>query len=100
MNVKTPFGIFRIIALLEGISYLLFAITMPFKYAYGIAGPNYIIGMLHGLLFMAYCFLGLYLAIRFKWKFGFAVLVFVASFIPFGTFFMEARYFKKMAAAA
>ena len=96
MNFKTSLGRFRIIAFLEGISYLLFAITMPLKYAYGITEPNYVVGMIHGLLFVSYCFLGLFLAISLRWKFGFSLMVFFAALIPFGTFFMEARYLKKM----
>ncbi|HBH07625.1 MAG TPA: hypothetical protein DDX92_13580 [Flavobacteriales bacterium] len=98
MNFKSLFGTFRINALLEGISYLLFAVTMPLKYMYDMPGPNFVIGMAHGLLFMSYCFLGLYLAIDLKWKFGFSAMVFLASLIPFGTFFMEARHFRKMRA--
>ncbi len=96
MNVKSPLGRFRIVALLEGISYLLFAFTMPLKYVYGILEPNFYVGMVHGLLFMAYCYLGLFSAIYYKWKFGFSFMVFMASLIPFGTFFLEARYLKKM----
>lgn len=96
MNFKSLLGTFRIIALLEGISYLLFAFTMPLKYMYAMPGPNFVIGMAHGLLFMCYCFLGLYLAMVLKWRFGFSVLVFLASLIPFGTFIMEARYFRTM----
>ena len=96
MNTKTTLGRFRIVALLEGISYLLFAITMPLKYVYEITEPNFFVGLIHGLLFMVYCYLGLYNAILHKWKFGFSTMVFVASLLPFGTFYMEAKYFKNM----
>lgn len=96
MNTKTPLGRFRIVALLEGISYLLFAFTMPLKYMYGILEPNFYVGMMHGVLFMAYCYLGLYSAIYYKWKFGFSFLVFMASLIPFGTFILEIRYLNKI----
>lgn len=94
MDLKTSLGRFRLLALMEGISYLLFAITMPLKYVYGITEPNYVVGMIHGLLFVSYCFLGLYLAITLKWKFGFSVMVFFASLIPFGTFYLDAKYLK------
>ena len=46
---------FRIIAIIEGLSYLAFGITMPLKYMYEITEPNYVIGMLHGLVFLLYC---------------------------------------------
>ena len=90
----TLFTSFRSIALLEGISYLLFAVTMPLKYAFDILEPNYYVGMAHGVLFMLYCLLGLASAIHYKWKFGFSVMVFLASLIPFGTFYLHAKYLK------
>jgi len=88
---------FRFVAILEGISYLLFGITMPLKYVYEISGPNYYVGMAHGVLFLCYCALGLSSAIHYKWKFGFSVMVFLASLIPFGTFYLEAKCLKTKA---
>lgn len=87
---------FRTIALLEGVSYVLFGITMPLKYVYGILEPNFYVGMAHGLLFMVYCLIGLTCAIKFRWSFLFSVGVFLASLIPFGTFYLEAKYLKKL----
>lgn len=89
---------FRIIALIEGVSYLLFGITMPLKYGYDILAPNQYVGMAHGGLFLAYCVLGLSCAIHYKWSFGFSVMAFVASLVPFGTFYLEAKYLKHMMA--
>ncbi|MBT8195371.1 MAG: DUF3817 domain-containing protein [Bacteroidia bacterium] len=88
--------VFRYIAIMEGISYLLFGITMPLKYAYEILEPNYYVGMAHGMLFLVYCVLGLSCAIHYKWKFGYSVMVFLASLIPFGTFYLEAKYLKHL----
>ncbi len=87
--------VFRYIAILEGVSYLLFAVSMPLKYVYEIGQPNYYVGMAHGMLFLSYCALGLSNAIHYKWKFGFSVIVFLASLVPFGTFYLEAKYFKE-----
>ena len=87
---------FRFIAILEGISYLLFGITMPLKYVYEILEPNMYVGFAHGFLFMFYCFAGLASAIHYKWKFGFSVMVFLASLVPFGTFYLDAKYLKNM----
>ena len=86
---------FRPVAILEGISYLLFAITMPLKYMYEIMEPNFYVGVIHGVLFLMYCGLGLASAIKYKWSFGFSVLVFLASLIPFATFFIEAQYLRE-----
>lgn len=85
---------FRYVAILEGISYLLFGLTMPLKYGYDIAEPNYYVGMAHGMLFLLYCGMGLVCAIQYKWKLGFSVLVFFASLVPFGTFYLDAKYLK------
>ena len=87
--------VFRYIAILEGISYLLFGVTMPLKYVYEIVEPNYYIGMAHGMLFLLYCALGLSSAVQYKWKFGFSVMVFLAALLPFGTFYLEAKYLKR-----
>lgn len=89
--------IFRYIALLEGISFLLFGVTVPLKYLYEMPEPNFYVGMAHGMLFISYCALGLSCAIQYKWKFGFSVIVFLASLVPFGTFYLEAKHLKKQA---
>jgi len=90
------FTVFRSIAILEGISYLLFAVTMPLKYKFDILEPNYYVGMAHGVLFMTYCVTGLSSAVYYKWKFKFSVFVFVASLIPFGTFYLHSKYLRTM----
>jgi len=83
-----------LVALMEGVSFLLFAITMPLKYGYGITEPNFVVGLIHGLLFMLYIALGLRCAFFYDWKFSFSLGVFVASLLPFGTFYLDARYLK------
>lgn len=94
------FLFFRIIAVLEGISYLmLFAITMPLKYMYDMPLPNQYVGYAHGLLFVVYC---IFLVIvgsdkNFTKKIYF--LSFIAALLPFGTFVAEAKIFSKYANA-
>lgn len=99
MKLDNPLNQFRLIALMEGVSFLLFAITMPLKYGFGITEPNFFVGLIHGLLFMLYIVLGLRSAFYYEWKFGFSLGVFVASLVPFGTFYLDAKYLKKMFAA-
>ncbi|MES2380219.1 MAG: DUF3817 domain-containing protein [Bacteroidota bacterium] len=82
---------FKRIAFAEGCSYLLFGITMPLKYAYGIMEPNYYIGMTHGVLFMLYVLFLVLVAIQYKWSLGKTFLFFLASFIPFGTFYSNTK---------
>lgn len=93
----TLLQLFRIVAVLEGISYLLFAITMPLKYGYDIPEPNRYVGMAHGGLFVLYCVVGLASAVRYRWTVVFSVMAFLASLVPFGTFYLEAKYLKKQA---
>ena len=85
---------FRILALIEGISYLTFAVTMPLKYVYEITEPNYFVGMLHGLVFLPYCLWLLILTLKKKWSWLKGILFFIASLIPFGTFYIDKKYLK------
>ena len=85
---------FRTLALIEGISYLTFAVTMPLKYVYEITEPNYFVGMLHGLVFLLYCLWLLVLTLKKKWSWFEGILFFIASLIPFGTFYIDKRYLK------
>lgn len=90
------FNIFRIIAFLEGISYiLLLGIAVPIKYVY--KDPTYVkvLGMPHGLLFIAYIILAIMLSSKLKWNNKTLLIVLLASIIPFGTFFMDKKYLKQ-----
>ena len=40
----------RILAIMEGISYISFGITMPIKYIMHWPQPNFIVGISHGVL--------------------------------------------------
>lgn len=95
MKENKILNIFRKIAILEGISFLLIGITMYMKYEMAMPKPNYIVGLAHGLLFIAYCFLLALLFFRDKWKFSEGVLSFVASLLPFGTFVADKYIFSR-----
>ena len=90
---RTLLGKFRLIGFVEGLSWLLLlAVAIP-KWLNFFVMPNAIrvIGMTHGILFILYCLL-LCLAMRHhKWSLGFAAYLFVAAFIPFGTFYTDRR---------
>lgn len=94
MHLKTPLGRLRLLAILEGISYLLFAITMPLKYALDIPQPNVFVGMAHGWLFILYIIFCIQNIFIYRWKLGQSLLVLAASLIPFGTFIADAKLFK------
>lgn len=84
--------IFRIIALLEGLSYvLLLFIAVPIKYLNN--DPSYVkmLGMPHGLLFMGYIALAIVLRTDNQWIKNNFFMVLMASIIPFGTFVIEKK---------
>jgi len=83
---------FRLVALLEGISFiLLLFIAMPMKYAFGYPMAVKIVGMIHGILFIIFCYLLLKAWSEAKWEFKESVIFFIASLIPFGTFYTKSK---------
>jgi integral membrane protein len=92
---KKIITLFRIIAFLEGTSYLLLLfVGVPFKY---LNGNDYIVkllGMPHGLLFVAYIFIAIYLGLNQDWSFRKKLIVLASSVIPFGTFYVEFKYLR------
>lgn len=90
---------FKIVALLEGVSYLaLFTNMLAVK-------PNNLvlyksllfpIGMAHGILFVTYIILAILLKFDQNWdwkKFG---IICLGSLIPFGTFYVDQKYLKNV----
>jgi integral membrane protein len=93
--LSTSLGRFRVIAFLEGLSYiLLLFIAMPLKYLAGI--PEFVthIGMAHGALFVAYILLLIILKFQYDWSLGKCALLFLASLLPFGTFYADKKYLR------
>ncbi|MES2593660.1 MAG: DUF3817 domain-containing protein [Bacteroidota bacterium] len=89
-SFKTPFGRLLTIGFLEGTSFLLLLfIAMPLKYMADMPAPVRIVGMIHGILFVAYAFALLHAAIVYKWAAMKVIIAFLLSFIPFGTFFLK-----------
>lgn len=88
-------NIFRIVSVLEGVSYLLLLfIATPIKYL--LENESYVkmLGMPHGLLFIVYIILATMLKYEFKWESKKFMIILVASIIPFGTFYIDRKYFK------
>lgn len=87
--------VFRTVAILEGISYLLlFALSMPLKYWGGIGEPNMYIGYAHGALFIGYLILALIAWNLKKWNLKVLFYLILASFLPFGTFYLDTKFLK------
>jgi len=85
---------FRWIAIAEGISYLAFFITMPLKYMMEMPMPNKIVGMAHGILFIMYVVFAYLVTEEQKWTWKRFGILFVASLIPFATFYIEKKYLR------
>ena len=87
--------LFRIIALLEGLSYnLLLFVAVPVKYSLG--DPTYVtlLGMPHGILFVAYLGFAFYFKQEHNWSMKTLTIVLLASVLPFGTFYVDNKYLK------
>ena len=97
-NKKKALKNFKIIAIAEGISFLvLLFVAMPLKYVMQIAEPVKYVGWAHGVLFVLYGVLLLQVFIVVKWSFIKTLVAFLVSFIPFGTFWLDARINKELA---
>ncbi|TGL55817.1 DUF3817 domain-containing protein [Leptospira kemamanensis] len=94
--LQTKLGRFRILAFLEGLSFLtILFITMPLKYLYQNPEPNKIVGLVHGLLFLLYLVELFQVKVEYDWKMKKTILAALASVIPFGTFFAEKYLYLK-----
>lgn len=91
--------IFKIVALLEGVSYLaLFSNMLIVKPTNLVLYKTLLfpIGMAHGLLFVSYIILAIMLKFEQNWdwqKFG---IICLGSLIPFGTFYVDKKYLKNV----
>jgi integral membrane protein len=94
--IKTALGRLRIVAFLEGCSYLLLGVTMILKYKYAMPQPNYIVGLAHGLLFVLYVVLLIQVSFLHKWSIVKMFWAFMASLIPFGTFYADKALFREV----
>lgn len=94
MQLRTKLGQLRWLAILEGISYLLFALTMPLKYMYAIYLPNKIVGVVHGILFISFCIWVVLVAKQLKWSIFLTLICLASSLFPFATFIVDHKILK------
>ena len=94
MNFSSTLSTLRLLGFMEGCSFLLFALTMPVKYMMDIKWPNMVVGMLHGILFIAYVMFVFIVAKERKWDLKTQFWSYLASLLPFGTFVADAKIFK------
>lgn len=83
---------FRQVAVLEGISYLLLLfIAMPLKYMADMPEAVQYTGWAHGILFVLYALLLVQCWQSYRWSFGKAAVVFMASLLPFAPFIVDKK---------
>jgi len=89
--------IFKNIAILEGISYLVLFSNMLFIKPTNLVLYKtllYPIGMSHGILFIGYIILAVLIKKSQQWDLKIFSTVLIASLLPFATFFVEKKYLK------
>jgi len=87
---------FRLIAFLEGLSYvLLLFIAVPIKYLLNDSSYVKMLGMPHGILFVLYIVIALSLRSVAKWSYKESFIILFCSIVPFGTFYVEKKYLRK-----
>jgi integral membrane protein len=94
-NLSTAIGRFRLIAFIEGLSYiLLLFIAMPLKYGLNFPEAVKYTGWVHGLFFVLYQLALIQNAILLRWNLLKIAGAFIASILPFGTFVLDAKLLK------
>lgn len=88
--------IFKVVALLEGWSYLIMLfIGIPLKY---LADNDVIIktlGRPHGILFLVYAVLAIIIKKQMQWSIKDLLIIIVAAALPFGPFWVDKKYIPK-----
>lgn len=72
-------------------------VAMPLKYYAGMTEATRDVGMIHGLLFVAYVFMLIPIKQDLKLNSKTTGLLFLASILPFGTFIAEFKLLRKAA---
>ena len=85
----------RVLGWLEGVSFLLLLfVGMPLKYVWGNPQVVKMLGMPHGLLFIAFIILANIVAEEAEWPWKVRGYALLAAVLPFGTFVFDRKYLK------
>ena len=83
---------FRILSLVEGLSLIvLLFVAMPAKYHFAYVDSIWMVGMIHGVLWLVYFLFSLVVSHRQNWSILFWLVVLFASITPFGCFFLDRK---------
>ena len=98
LQMNKTFHWFRKIAFAEGVSFLvLLFIAMPLKYFAGFPMAVTIVGSIHGALFVAFMVLAFLVREKYNKSLGWGFKAFIASIVPFGTFYMDKQWRRESA---
>jgi integral membrane protein len=93
----SPLRLFRRVAVAEAVTWALLLIGMAFKYTDVTDAGVRVFGMLHGLVFVAYCLTTVLVAVDQRWSRRRSVLGLLASVPPFCTVLFD-RYAERRGA--
>ena len=83
---------FKVVAILEGASFLgLLGIAMPLKYIFGLPTTTQVLGMAHGILFIAYVLMVVLFRKQLNWNLKITALALTAAVLPFGPFVVDKK---------
>lgn len=84
---------FKLIGILEAISFIvLLGIAMPLKYIWEMPQAVSVVGMAHGVLFMAYLYGAYIMKELLNWSWTTFGIVVLCSVLPFGPFYADKKY--------
>ena len=88
--LSTPLGRFRLVSLLEGVSYVvLLGVAMPMKYLAGDTAAVPLVGRIHGGLFVLFVIALLLAASAERWPRRSQGIAMIAALLPLGAFWLE-----------
>ena len=91
---------FKVIALAEAVSYLVLLFASVIKRTLDIPELVTVVGPIHGVIFLAYLALALYIREQVGWNGWTTVMVIVAAVVPLGGLIVERRMADEPAAGA
>lgn len=95
--LKSKVGRLRILSLVEGLSLVLLVFfAVPMKYLFDSPIFVRVIGMTHGVLFLALVLMTIMIGVELGWKFKRMAMIMAASVIPFGCFYVDSKLFKQV----
>lgn len=97
--LKTPIGRVRLVGILEAISFLgLLGIGLPLKYMVGMPIAVKVLGPVHGLLFIGYCFAVAEGRIAAGWSLGRTAWLIFIALLPAGPLVIDGQLKREDAA--